>query len=95
MRPPCEIRRHIEAAALDGPATLRDFYQRIAPVAPVGFDAVRHTVGNMARAGHLLVVGAASVDYRNRLVQVYALACPWPRRASRASHPGHAVEARA
>jgi hypothetical protein len=82
MRPPCEIRLHIEAAALDGPATLRDFYQRVALAAPVSFASVRHTVGNMARAGHLLPVGEASVDYRNRLVQVYALGCPWPRQTT-------------
>lgn len=65
-----DIRLALEAASLAlGPATLRQLAQH----AQVGYDAARDTVGNMARAGVLQVVGERHVNYRNRLVHVYEL----------------------
>lgn len=65
-----EIRLALEASArVRGPSTLRELAQH----AQVGYDAARDTVGNMARAGVLQVVGERHVNYRNRLVHVYEL----------------------
>lgn len=65
-----DIRRALEESATAlGAGTLRQLAQH----AQVGYSAARDTVGNMARAGVLQVVGHEHVDYRNRLVHVYAL----------------------
>jgi hypothetical protein len=74
-RPLGEISQALIAAAAQGPGGLRELAHR----SQVGYGAARDGVGNLARAGHFLVVGSQSVDYRSRLVQVYALACRWPR----------------
>ena len=67
MRPTGEVRQALLQAAQQGPGTLRQLAQR----AQVGWDAARHTVPNMSRAGILRKVGEERVEYRNRLVHVY------------------------
>ena len=57
MRPRGTIRSAIhQAFVANGPATWRT----AAEVAQVGYDAARHTVGNMVRAGELVRVGSSN-----------------------------------
>ena len=68
-RPMGEISQALLAAAQQGPGTLRELAAR----SQVGWEAARHTLPNLSRAGALRVVDERHVAYRNRLVHVYDL----------------------